>query len=65
MNNIFTFIFLAEAIVKITGLGFGGYWQDGWNKFDCMVVLASMVDIGLKFIFPTIAIHYEFLRIGP
>jgi hypothetical protein len=26
MNNIFTFIFLAEAIVKITGLGFGGYW---------------------------------------
>ena len=26
MNDIFTFIFVAEAIFKITGLGFGGYW---------------------------------------
>ena len=65
MNDIFTFIFLTEAIFKIAGLGFGGYWQDSWNKFDGMVVLASLVDIGLKFIFPSIAIHYEFLRIGP
>jgi len=26
MNDIFTFIFLTEAIFKIAGLGFGGYW---------------------------------------
>ena len=32
LNTIFTFIFLGELIIKISGLGFKQYIRDSWNK---------------------------------
>ena len=44
--NIFFFIFyVAEAVLKILGLGFCNYWRTHWNKLDFAVVLLSLGDI--------------------
>lgn len=29
------------------------YWQDGWNKFDVLVVIVALVDLAVTFIFAT------------
>uniref|UniRef100_A0A0G4I592 Ion transport domain-containing protein n=1 Tax=Chromera velia CCMP2878 TaxID=1169474 RepID=A0A0G4I592_9ALVE len=33
-NFICTFIFIAEMVIKMAGLGIGNYWSNSWNKFD-------------------------------
>jgi hypothetical protein len=45
INLIFTSIFISEAIIKILGLGFKGYFYYSWNVFDFFVVCSSLVDI--------------------
>lgn len=52
-NYAFTAIFILEATIKITGLGWRSYWRNGWNKFDFFLILMAMVDIG----FTAIASH--------
>lgn len=42
INISCTYIFITEAFLKITGLGFKGYIHVNWNKFDFFVVLASI-----------------------
>ena len=44
LNNIFTTVFLAEAILKIIGYG-RSYFKNSWNQFDFFVVVASMFDV--------------------
>lgn len=44
---LFTSFFILESIVKITGLGFMGYFSVGWNRFDFLVVLVSLVELSL------------------
>jgi hypothetical protein len=43
MNLIFTFIYLAEAILKIIALGFvrhkKSYLREAWNCIDLIVVV--------------------------
>lgn len=39
-------IFLIEAILKITGLGFVYYISDKGNIFDFVIVLGSLVGFG-------------------
>lgn len=48
-NYFFTSIFICEFILKLLANGFGGYFYYGWNKFDCFVVCASILDISLSF----------------
>ena len=57
-NYAFTVIFLVEAAIKITGLGWRNYWHNGWNKFDFFLVAMAMVDIG----FTQIASHGSSVR---
>jgi UDP-N-acetylglucosamine enolpyruvyl transferase len=52
-NYVFTAIFIVEAGIKITGLGWRSYWRNGWNKFDFFLILMAIVDIG----FTVIAAH--------
>ncbi len=52
-NYGFTAIFIVEAGIKITGLGWRSYWRNGWNKFDFFLILMAIVDIG----FTVIAAH--------
>ena len=43
LNQIFTFIFLAESIIKILAMGFimhkNSYMRDGWNIVDFFIVV--------------------------
>ena len=44
-NYIFTGIFIAECLLKISAYGFEGYFHSSWNQFDFFVVVATIVDI--------------------
>jgi hypothetical protein len=43
LNYIFSFVFIMETVMKITGLGFKEYFKDKWNLFDFIVVLLSIL----------------------
>ena len=42
---VFTYIFAAEAFLKILALGFITYLQDPWNTFDFVIVIISISDV--------------------
>ncbi|XP_060073623.1 sodium channel protein 1 brain-like [Ylistrum balloti] len=46
-NYIFTTIFTFECVVKLTALS-KFYFSNGWNTFDFIIVIASLVDLGLE-----------------
>ena len=48
-NLFFWFIFLLEAIMKLTVLK-RNYFQTGWNLFDLAVVVGSSISIGLSLV---------------
>lgn len=41
-NQIFTYIFILEVIIKIIGLGFREFLREKFNQFDLVVVLVSV-----------------------
>ncbi len=45
LNQIFTFIFLGEALVKIFAMGFAlghrAYLKESWNVIDFFIVIAG------------------------
>ena len=43
INDIFTFIFLCEMLLKWYGLGIKQYFSDVWNIFDAVIVFASLI----------------------
>ena len=45
--QIFTAVFTLEAVIKITAFG-KHYFKIGWNVFDLVIVVASVVDLGLE-----------------
>ena len=42
IDSFFTLLFFIEAMVKIHVKGFTGYWNDGWNRFDFILVLLAL-----------------------
>lgn len=42
IDSLFTLLFFVEAVVKIRARGFSGYWSDGWNRFDFILVLLAL-----------------------
>ncbi len=40
-DSIFVFYFTIEAIIKIRKLGTKGYFKEGWNRFDFLIVIVS------------------------
>lgn len=42
VDSIFTLLFLVELIVKVKTWGWKGYLANGWNRFDCALVLISL-----------------------
>jgi hypothetical protein len=44
MNNILSWIFFGEMVVKLIGLGIKSYASDSFNLFDCAVVVISLVE---------------------
>ena len=45
LNYIFASIFLFEAFLRIAGIGFKHYFQDGWNIFDFSIAVGSLIAI--------------------
>ncbi len=42
IDSFFTLLFFIEAIIKIHVKGFNDYWNDGWNRFDFILVLLAL-----------------------
>lgn len=47
MNDIFTWAFVCEMVIKLLGLGFSEYIKDSFNKFDAVIVILSLVEFVL------------------
>ena len=45
MNYIFAFIFTVEMIFKIYAMGRRAYFANGWNKFDFVIVMLTLVSM--------------------
>lgn len=45
VSIIINSVFIFEAILKITGMGFRDYFKSGWNKFDFLTVIVSIIGI--------------------
>jgi voltage-gated sodium channel len=41
-DNFLTLVFLLEALVKIRHFSFAGYFKDGWNVFDFVLVVVAL-----------------------
>merc|ERR1712096_300558 len=48
LNKVFTFIFIAEMALKWLALGITQYFKDKWNRFDALIVFASIVVLILE-----------------
>ncbi|XP_045030730.1 sodium channel protein 60E isoform X2 [Daphnia magna] len=48
-NKVFTSVFTTECILKMGALG-TDFFRNGWNVFDFVIVLASLVDLGLEIV---------------
>lgn len=45
LNDVFTWAFVAEMVIKLIGLGFKEYARDSFNLFDAFIVVLSIVDM--------------------
>jgi voltage-gated sodium channel len=50
LDTACTLIFLAEMLVKHREYGLEGYWKDGWNRLDGILVILSLPSIAALFI---------------
>jgi len=48
-NIVFTVLFAFEMILSMIGLGLKEYLSDGFNIFDAIIVVSSLVDLGMMF----------------
>ena len=44
---IFVILFLLEMLLKMYSLGFQGYFVSLFNRFDCFVVISSILEVVL------------------
>lgn len=47
--QVFTAVFTMECLIKLGALG-TDFFRNGWNVFDFVIVLASLVDLGLEIV---------------
>ncbi|XP_051624243.1 sodium channel protein type 5 subunit alpha-like [Manacus candei] len=68
INYFFVAVFTAECVIKMLALR-QHYFKSGWNLFDFIVVVLSIVSIGVseafqKFVSPTLLRTIRLVRIG-
>ena len=49
INLVLTILFTIEMVIKHVALGLLGYWSNGFNVLDGLIVIASLVDLGLEY----------------
>lgn len=42
IDCVFTLLFALEALVKIHVQGLSGYWSNGWNRFDFIILMLAL-----------------------
>lgn len=42
-------VFMIEMLIKLIGMGFKGYFQEGMNVFHSLIVISSVVDIIISY----------------
>jgi len=47
LNQVFTYFFLVECILKLGAFRFKNYFRDPWNAFDFFIVAGSFVDLAM------------------
>lgn len=47
MNQVFSWFFVAEMLVKLGGMGIKHYARDTFNLFDALLVILSLVEMVL------------------
>lgn len=62
IDIVCTLIFAIEMIYKHIEYGFKGYWKDGWNKLDGILVICSIPSL-IEFFVPTGMLNLSFLLI--
>merc|ERR1719414_1213748 len=62
MNFTFTMCFTFECVLKLIAFGYKSYFKDGWNMFDFITVVGSIVD-ALMVEFAKNFINVGFLRL--
>lgn len=45
INLTFTIIFVIEMGIKLIGMGFVGYFKEGMNYLDCVIVIYSIIEL--------------------
>ena len=50
LDMAFIFVFVIEALFKISTYSVAGYFRSGWNRFDFVIVLLSMPTLLVPFI---------------
>ncbi len=50
LDTTCTLIFLMEMLVKHREYGYKGYWSDGWNRLDGLLVILSLPSIAALFV---------------
>ena len=65
INLTFTFIFILEAVIKIIGYGFMNYIREGWNQFDFVIAIVSVLDVLISVFFNlrSLRIYPQLLRV--
>lgn len=58
-DSIFTILFLIEATIKIKRYSWSEYWQEGWNRFDFILLILALPS--LLWMFTTIALPTNIL----
>ena len=48
LNDFFTWIFFVEMVLRLIGLGPANYIKDGYNIFDCLIVIISLIDYAIN-----------------
>ena len=57
-----TCLFIVEMAVKQATYGIKGYWKDGWNRFDGILVILSLPSL-ISFFFPQLEIFASLLAL--
>lgn len=50
VDSLCTIIFIAEMVMKIRAWGFSGYWENGWNRMDGILVILSVPTLLTPFV---------------
>lgn len=62
LDHVFTFLFIIEAVVKISHWGRKNYFKDNWNVFDFILIVIAMPSL-IVWLTPVKLVSLDFLLI--